>query len=332
MPPDDAAPEDSAAPSVPPPEVVALADRRVAARQARDFPAADELRDRIAAAGWRVRDTAQGWSLDALPPPPAAPPFPRVPTVRDLPDRSAEPDGRRCTVAVLVDDWPDDGWADEVRTCVAAVLAHAPDHVGVLLLDNGSSSTSSPAAVAVHALATAAPDRVEELHVERPAGWGEAVTALLRADTAQVQVLLDPSSVLQGDALTPLLDCFADPAVAAAGWRGVRVRPDWSAFDDAGTGEVEALLGYLLAVRRRAAAEVPPPVQARLYRNADLEWSFRLRDAGGRLVVPAQPMPVRQDRHRGWSDTDPALLEREARRTYRRFLSRFRGREDLRLP
>lgn len=329
---------------MPPPEVAALAEQRAAARTVRDFAAADGLRERIADAGWRVRDSADGWSLEALPVPPAvppAPPFPRVPTVRDLPDRSAEPDGRRCTVAVLVDDWPDDQWADEVRTCVAAVLAHAPHDVGVLLLDNGcgsatgsatGSGTGGGAALAVHELATASPDRVAALHVERPAGWGAAVTALLRADTAQVQVLLDISSVLEGDALTPVLACFTDRAVAAAGWRGVRVRPDWSAFDDAGTGEVEALLGYLFAVRRRAAAEVPPPAQARLYRNADLEWSFRLRDAGGRLVVPDAPLPVRQDRHRGWSDTDPVLLEREARRTYGRFLSRFRGREDLRLP
>lgn len=50
---------DEAAPSVPA-EVLALAADRQAARQRRDWAAADALRDRILALGWQVRDTAEG--------------------------------------------------------------------------------------------------------------------------------------------------------------------------------------------------------------------------------------------------------------------------------
>ncbi|MBX5441212.1 MAG: cysteine--tRNA ligase [Solirubrobacteraceae bacterium] len=50
-----------------PPEVVELAERRVAARAARDFALADELRDRIAAAGWTVRDGPDGYELTPAP-------------------------------------------------------------------------------------------------------------------------------------------------------------------------------------------------------------------------------------------------------------------------
>ncbi len=46
-----------------PPEVQALLDRRQAARKARDFAAADALRDEIAALGWEVRDTPAGPKL-----------------------------------------------------------------------------------------------------------------------------------------------------------------------------------------------------------------------------------------------------------------------------
>jgi cysteinyl-tRNA synthetase len=46
-----------------PDEVQALARRREAARQARDFAAADALRAEITALGWDVRDTAQGPEL-----------------------------------------------------------------------------------------------------------------------------------------------------------------------------------------------------------------------------------------------------------------------------
>jgi cysteinyl-tRNA synthetase len=46
-----------------PAEVVALADARVRAREARDFAESDRLRDEIAAAGWTVRDGAGGYEL-----------------------------------------------------------------------------------------------------------------------------------------------------------------------------------------------------------------------------------------------------------------------------
>ena len=220
-----------------------------------------------------------------------------------------------------------EGWPDDVRTCVEALLAHSPTDVQVVLLDNGGTD----AAAAVHELAGSS-ERVQEWHVERPGGWSAARQALVRADTAEVHVLMDVSTVLEGDALAPLLRALEDASVAAAGWRGVRVQDGWREFEDAGTGEVEALLGYLIAVRRTAALQVPLPPKARFYRNADMEWSFLLRDAGaGRLVVPDEPLPVRQDRHRGYHDSDPELRDRESRKTYERFLQRFRGREDLRL-
>ncbi len=46
-----------------PHDVVALAGRRQAARDARDFGEADRLRDAIAAAGWEVRDVPGGFEL-----------------------------------------------------------------------------------------------------------------------------------------------------------------------------------------------------------------------------------------------------------------------------
>ena len=301
----------------PPPEVLAVAQRRTEARAAKDFAESDRLRDELAGAGWLVRDGPDGSVLSP------APPYAVAQSVTDLPDRSAEPDARRCTVGLLVEGWPDD-----VRTCVDALLAHAPEDVVVVLLEHGETD----AGAVVHELASAHPGRVEELHVERAAGWGPARQALLRADVAEVHVLMDVSTVLEGDALTPVLAAFDDPTVVGAGWRGVAVQDGWREFADAGPGEVEALLGYLFAVRRSAALQVPLPAKARSYRNADMEWSFLLREAGGRLVVPPAPLPLRQDRHRGYHDSDPAVRDRESKKTYDRFLQRFRGREDLRLP
>lgn len=49
-----------------PPEVVALAEKRWAAKQAKDFAAADTLRKEIAAAGWNMKDAKEGYSLEPL--------------------------------------------------------------------------------------------------------------------------------------------------------------------------------------------------------------------------------------------------------------------------
>jgi hypothetical protein len=263
----------------------------------------------------------------------------------ELPDRSAAPPARRATVSLLVDGWPDD-----VRACLDGVLAHLPDGVGVQVLDLGD---VDGAGAAVDGYAR--DPRLEVFHVAaRPAwrpdvaggaptaGWGPARRALLRADPAAVHVWCEVSTILPGDALTPLLTSLeADDSVAAAGWRGVDVdlADQWRSFVPAGPGEVDALLGYLFAMRRELAlAAGGPDRKARYYRNADMEFSFRLREAAragggaGRLVVPAGDLPVEQARHHGYHDVDPELRERESGRNYLRFLQRYRGREDLLAP
>jgi hypothetical protein len=286
-----------------PPEVVALAERRAAARAAKDFAASDALRDEIAALGWVVRDAADGWTLAEKPP------YDVYASVNDLPDRSAEPDTRPVTVALLAE-----GWADDVRRCVDALLAHTTAHV--LVLDVGETFHERE-------------DRVEVLHVAASPGWAAARTALLRADTATVHVVMDTSIEPTGDVVAPLLAAFEDRGVVAAGGWGVTASKDWLSFDDAEPGEVDALLSYLMAVRREAALATPPHPKARFYRNADMEWSFALREAGGRIVM-TEPLPATKHRHRGYHDTDPAYRDKESKKTYDRFLQRFRGRDDLR--
>jgi hypothetical protein len=306
----------------PPPEVIALAEQRAHARADRDFAAADRLRDDIAALGWVVTDSPDnGFTLAEKPP------YDVLPSVRDLPDNSAVADTRRATVSVIVDGWPDD-----TRTCLTALLAHVPDDVVVQVLDLGNVDGAGDV---VHEFAAA---RVEAWHVSAATGWSQARNALLRADTARIHTWCELSTVFTGDAVTPLLDAIdADDLVIGAGWKGVNVDVDdqWRSFVDAGPGEVDALLGYLLAMRRSSAlAAAGPHPKARFYRNADMEFSFALREAapGGRLVVPAAELLCRQDRHRGYHDSDPAYRDAESAKTYQRFLHRFRGRTDLLAP
>jgi hypothetical protein len=308
----------------PPADVHALAERRAHARRDRDFAAADALRDEIADAGWLIRDAADGYVLR---PRPAYEVLDNVTAIphRDIDDST----GQRATVALLVE-----GWRDDLDTCLRALLDHRPADVRVLALDIGNVDEVGQR---LHDYAHAQPDVIDELHVEAPTRYGEARAALLRQDTAPVHIWMDTSTVLDGDVITPLLAAMEDQSVVGAGWRGVNVDDDWHQFHDAGPGEVEALLGYLFAMRsaaaRRVAADPDSPfAKARFYRNADLELSFWLRDGGGRLVVPTKDLPVHQTRHRGYHDSEVAHRDRESKRNYDRFRTRFRGREDLRLP
>lgn len=303
-----------------PADVVALAEERAAARAAKDYARSDELRDAIAAAGWLVTDTPDGFALAP------APPFPLLPGLDALP---AVGEGARVVACVLVDGWPDD-----VRTCVEALVAHGPADLVVAGLDLGD---VDGAGLVLHDLAGAHPGRVIDLHLASSlaqVGWSRALTALIEACAAPFVVVLDPSSVLDGDAITPLLAELDDSSVIAAGWRGVNVdlADNWRSFVDAGPGEVDALLGYLFVVRRDAAVATPPHPKAKFYRNADMEWCLALREAGGRLVAAPGPLPVHQERHHGYHDSDPEYRDRESKKTYGRLLQRFRGRTDLLAP
>ncbi|HET7407168.1 MAG TPA: glycosyltransferase [Mycobacteriales bacterium] len=213
-----------------------------------------------------------------------------------------------------------EGWPDDVRACLDALLRHTSDDVVVQVLDLGD---VDGAGAAVEEFAG---PRVQAWHVAGAAGWAAARAALLRADTAAVHVWCEVSTVFEGDALGPLLAAFDDPGVVGAGWRGGVFDAEWHEVADAGPGEVDVLLGYLFAMRRSAAlATGGPHRKARYYRNADLEFSLALRAAsGGRLVVPDLELPVRQGRHHGYHDTDPAYRDRESRRTWLRMRDRYR--------
>ncbi|GAA2394606.1 hypothetical protein GCM10010404_59980 [Nonomuraea africana] len=206
-----------------------------------------------------------------------------------------------------------DGWADDLRRCVESVLQHTG--AAILALDLGN---VHGAGEALHELAERHPERISAWHVaEQPhwqggtAGWGAARAKLMRLDSADVHVLMETSTVLEGDALTPLVKAIKDGAVAA-GWKGVNPGRDDTEWNEAPPGRVRALLGYLMAVRRGAALKAFPE-KARYYRNADLELSLALE---GPLVVPEERLPVRQERHHGYHDVSAEYREREARRNY----------------
>lgn len=303
-----------------PQDVVALASERVQARADKNWARSDELRALIAQAGWRVVDTPSGFELSPRPP------FDVAASVKDLLAGSARSVQAGLVIGVIVDGYPQD-----VRTCLSALVEFAPREAVVVALDCGN---VDGAGAVVHEFAEATPERVCELHVEQPlatVGWSAAVGALIEISDSPLFSIMDVSTVLEGAAFGPMLDVMADESVAATGWRGVNVdvSDEWRSFTDGGPGEVDAVLGYLMVLRTDFARAVPPHPKARFYRNADMEWCLAIRESGGRIVVPAGDLPLRQDRHRGYHDSDPEFRDKESRKTYDRLLQRFRGKTSI---
>jgi cysteinyl-tRNA synthetase len=172
-------------------------------------------------------------------------------------------------------------------------------------------------------------ERLRVITLSPPLGFAAAVNAGIEASVGEVCVLFDPGVELKGEAISPLLEALSDPTVVVAGPFGLRARVTLKEFDESPGPEVDAIEGYCIAFRRADALAIGGwDPKFRFYRMADVEFSFRLRDRGGRAVV-VSGLPVEKHEHRLWESTEPAERERLSRRNMYRFLDRWRDREDL---
>lgn len=293
-----------------PDDVRRLVDERAAARADRDWSRADALRDRLAELGWEVQDTASGST---------ARPMLAAEGERATPDLLDEAAAVALSVQVAAEDHPDDlarllrGLADHPPSVdwEAVVVANEPSFDLDALLDG-----------------TSLPDAPTVLRSDGRLGWADARNLGLRASRGEITLLLDGSIEPTGDVAGPILDAFDDPAVGLAGGWGVR-SADGRQFEEAPPGEVDAVEAYCMAIRREALRTVGGfDRRYRYYRNADLDLSFAVRDAGWR-AVRVGPLPVVRHEHRGWSALPDAERDRLSRRNFYRFLDRWRDRTDL---
>jgi len=124
-----------------------------------------------------------------------------------------------------------------------------------------------------------------------------------------------------------------DPARSRRGgelYDRVRCEERIGHFHESAGPEVDALEGYVLAVRRRQALDAGGfDRKFRFYRLADFDLCFRLRDRlGGRAVV-VPDLPVVRHEHRLWEALSEEERERRSRRNYYRFLDLWGRRPDL---
>ena len=164
-------------------------------------------------------------------------------------------------------------------------------------------------------------------------GWGENTNALLKNLSTKYLVIMDPSTRFLGDAMTPVITELNKGEFSAVGWRGGLVNTDdeWRSVDDKGAGEVDVLFGYFMAFNCADATNAGGfNNRAIYYRNADMEFSLRLRNVNGRLLQ--MELPLEQARHHGYYDSDPEFREVQSKKNYDRILERFRGKSAILSP
>jgi hypothetical protein len=144
---------------------------------------------------------------------------------------------------------------------------------------------------------------------------------------------MDPSTRFTGDAMAPVLAELNSGQFNAVGWRGglVNTEDEWRSVDDKGAGEVDVLFSYFMAFNCLDATNAGGfNNRAIYYRNADMEFSLRLRHSDGRLLQI--DLPLEQARHHGYYDTDEEFREVQSKKNYDRILERFRGKSAILSP
>jgi cysteinyl-tRNA synthetase len=294
-------------PPTPPDDVRRLIDERAEARAARDWARADALRDELAALGWEIQDGPDGST-----------PRPILPAA-DPGAALAAPPTVVASVQVVAEDHPED-----LARLLRGLSAHSPTVDWELVV-----VANAPGFDLEELLGEAAPPIPPVLiPTEGRLGWADARTVGMTRSSGEITILLDTSLEPTGDAVAPILAAFDDPTVGLAGGWGV-TSDDAREFADAPPGEVDAVEGYCLAVRREALRAVGGfDRRFRFYRNADLDFSFAVRDAGWR-AVRTEPLPFERHEHRGWASLPDAERDRLSRRNFYRFLDHWRDRPDL---
>jgi hypothetical protein len=289
----------------PPEEVRRLAEERARRRSDGLFEEADELRERIRAAGWVVVDRAGGFDL--------------------VPARAAEPARVRAEAVPSALDqppsadwtlhWLGEGWPEDVLRGIVSFDRHAGDRsVHHVIVETVPSAPETW------------PDHAEVIRLDGDPGFGAARNAGLRRSRGRLVAIADGSVEATGDALVALEDVLADPSVGVAGPAGV-ITEDLRTFHAADGPDVDAIEGYLLALRRDLLGRVEYDRRYRFYRAADIDLSFQVKALGLRVI--RVDVPIRRHVHRAWEATSPGDRERLSKRNMYRFLDRFRGRTDL---
>jgi len=290
-----------------PDSVIQLAQARMDARAAKDFKLADKYREDLMHAGYEVADVAGGYELKPKKP------YITLAYPRDIRPIDLEND---VTVGIIVD-----GFTDDALETVRTVKANSNCAVAIVAIGDAG------------ALFEEMDKRTYLISVAPGASWADCANVFLEKVASKYIVVMDPSTQFTGDAITPVVDELAKGQYVAVGWHGglVNLEDQWRSVDDKGVGEVDVLFSYFMAFNREAMTQVGGfNPRAVYYRNADIEFSLKIRQAGGKLLQ--MDLPLTQGRHHGYHDVDSDYRDVQSKKTFDRILEKYRGKEAILSP
>jgi GT2 family glycosyltransferase len=243
----------------------------------------------------------------------------RIRHPQKLGERFGSPDAHDAAFVVLFD-----GWLDDLVRLHASLGSHlGPHDWELVVVDNPVDDDASEAIASL--------DRVTHVPLRERVGWGAGRNLGLRMATGRVVVVVDTSVELTGDVVGPVSAALADPAVGLVGRWGVRTDHGFhfEEHSDPAHPDVDGVEAYFMALRRADIGRTGLfDAKFKWYRNADLDFSFQMRDAGLRTIVDPS-LPLVRHTHRLWETTLGAERDELSRKNFFRFRDHWGSREDL---
>ena len=296
--------------------------RRAALREQSAYSDADAMRAEVIASGMVVEDVSTGTRVrpqTALELQEAR--WSSVSASREVPSLLDEPDLYDFTFLLNAYDYVDD-----VRRCVEAVLNHTGGaSVEMIVVDNGS--TDGTAEYLEQAQAEHANLRV--IHCDHVVGDAAGKNIGLKQARGKYIVLLDASTEVVGDVISPVAEQLSDSTVGVFGPYGLTTDDMQHFHEEVDRGEADAMQAYCMAFRRADLSSVGLMHESfRFYRNLDIDYCFQFKNAGYRVVCDSS-LPLVRHEHRQWEELEENQRDELSRKNFGRFLKRWGNRPDL---
>ncbi|HEU0022422.1 MAG TPA: cysteine--tRNA ligase [Dehalococcoidia bacterium] len=217
-------------------------------------------------------------------------------------------------------------YVDDVERCVASMLRNAEGRSAeVIVVDNGSTDGTADW---LEEFQTGHPN-VRVFHCDHVIGDAAGKNIGLKQSRGKHIIIMDASTEVVGDLLTPVQQRLADDSVGIFGPYGLSTDDMRHFHEEVESGEADAIQAYCMAFCREAVRKVGLMHEGfRFYRNLDIDYSFQFKEKGYSIVAD-RTLPLVRHEHRQWTELDDNQRDELSRKNFGRFLRRWGHRPDL---
>jgi GT2 family glycosyltransferase len=240
----------------------------------------------------------------------------RIRHPQKLGDRLGEPDSHEVSFVVGFEGWVE----DLERLHRSLVTCLGPRDWELVVIDNPVDDDASERIGSL--------DRVVHIALRDHVGFAAGRNLGLRQATGRIVCIVDTSIEVTGDVVAPTAAHLDDPAIGLVGRWGVSTTHGFH-FEESEGPDVDGVEAYFMAMRRADLQKTGLfHPKFKWYRNADLDLTFRVRDAGLRTIVDPS-LPIERHEHRLWEATPEGEREELSRKNFFRFRDHWAERRDL---